>query len=104
MDFGSLFNQFIDEAQLLFIQWIAGPFIDDQEAIVCQFFQELLSLQRGLYAVVVVQERVLHSIEKGSLALQARRFPQCLILAMLLKDNPLKYPSRVELTSIRLAI
>ena len=38
MDFGSLFNQFIDEAQLLFIQWIAGPFIDDQEVMVCQFF------------------------------------------------------------------
>ena len=103
MDFGSLFNQFIDEAQLLFIQWIAGPFIDDQEVIVCQFFQEFLSLQRGLYAVVV-QEHVLHSVEKSSLVLQARRFPQCLVLAMLLKDNPLKYPSRIDLTSIRLAI
>ena len=103
MDFGSLFNQFINEAQLLFIQWIAGPFIDDQEVIVCQFFQEFLSLQRGLYAVVV-QEHVLHSVEKSSFALQARRFPKYLVLTMLLKDNPLKYPSGIDLTSILLAI
>ena len=98
MDFGSLFNQFIDEAQLLFIQWIAKPFIDDQEIIVCHFFSGT-----SFYAVVV-QEHVLHSVEKSSFALQARRFPKYLVLTMLLKDNPLKYPSGIDLTSILLTI
>lgn len=65
------FHQFIDEAQLFFIQWIAEPFIDDQKIIVGQFFKIFF-----LCCGVSVQEHVLYSVEEGSLALHAGRFSQ----------------------------